>query len=68
MATPNGARPQGARPRRRPWQRRLFGALGVVWFVIGLAVGLTSGNWTVAALWFGLAAMELALWFMAGRR
>jgi peptidoglycan/LPS O-acetylase OafA/YrhL len=68
VATPNGARPPGRRPNRRRWQRRLFGALGVVWLVIALVVGLALGRWTVAGLWFGLAAMELVLWFMAGRR
>ena len=73
MALPNGARPDGARPpsrslRRRKWQRWLFGVLGVAWVGIGVGIGVASGRWTVAALWFGLAAMELALWIMAGRR
>jgi hypothetical protein len=40
----------------------------VVWLVVALVVGLRLGAWTVAGLWFGLAAMELTLWFMAGRR
>jgi hypothetical protein len=40
----------------------------VVWLVIALVVGLALGRWSVAGLWFGLAAMELTLWFMAGRR
>jgi hypothetical protein len=35
---------------------------------IGLLVGVGFGQWTVAGLWFALAAMELALWVMAGRR
>jgi peptidoglycan/LPS O-acetylase OafA/YrhL len=56
------------RPGRRRWQRRLFGALGVVWLVLGLVIGLVLARWTVAALWFALAAMELVLWIMAGRR
>jgi peptidoglycan/LPS O-acetylase OafA/YrhL len=68
VASLNGAPASGTRLKRRRWQRRLFGALGVVWLVIALVVGLALGRWTVAGLWFGLAAMELALWFMAGRR
>jgi hypothetical protein len=68
VATPNGAQPPGGQPKRRRWQRRLFGALGVVWLIIALVAGLALGTWTVAGLWFGLAAMELSLWFMAGRR
>jgi hypothetical protein len=40
----------------------------VAWIVIGVSTGLVAGNWTVAGLWFALAAMELVLWIMAGRR
>lgn len=65
---PPGTTKPPARQRRRRWQRWLFGALGVVWLVIGVSIGLAAGNWTVAALWFALAAMELVLWIMAGRR
>ncbi|HWC36883.1 MAG TPA: hypothetical protein VG476_00060 [Acidimicrobiales bacterium] len=68
MATPDGARPPGRSLRRRRWQRWLFGVLGVAWLIVGVSVGLVAGNWTVAALWFALAAMELVLWIMAGRR
>jgi hypothetical protein len=39
-----------------------------VWLVLGLVIGLVLARWTVAALWFALAAMELVLWIMAGRR
>jgi len=68
VVTHDGQPPSNRSIRRRRWQRRLFGALGAVWLVIGLVVGLALDRWTVAALWFGLAAMELALWIMAGRR
>ncbi|TMM14625.1 MAG: hypothetical protein E6G01_12310 [Actinobacteria bacterium] len=68
MVSPNGPQAPGRRQRRRRWQRWLFGLLGVAWLVIGLVVGFALDRWTVAALWFGLAAMELALWIMAGRR
>lgn len=80
MATPDGdgrqpgaAKPPASWPARksrdrRRWQRWLFGLLGVAWLVIGLVIGFAVGNWTVAALWLGLAAMELVLWIMAGRR
>ncbi len=64
---PPGAKPS-ATQRRRRWQRWLFGVLGVAWMVIGVSTGLVAGNWTVAGLWFALAAMELVLWIMAGRR
>jgi hypothetical protein len=40
----------------------------VAWLVIGVSIGLVAGNWTVGALWLALAAMELVLWIMAGRR
>jgi hypothetical protein len=67
-----GAPPGTAKPpvtqRRRRWQRWLFGLLGVAWLIVGVSVGVVAGNWTVAALWFALAAMELVLWIMAGRR
>ena len=54
--------------KRHRRQRWLFGTLGVAFLVIGLLVGVLVPNWTVAALFLGLTAMELILWFMAGRR
>ena len=68
VAVPDGPPPPSRTLRRRRAQRWLFGALGVAWLVIGLVVGFDLGRWTVAALWLGLAAMELVLWVMAGRR
>jgi peptidoglycan/LPS O-acetylase OafA/YrhL len=68
MATTDGARPPSKALKRRRWQRWLFGLLGVAWLIIGLVVGAAVGNWTVAALWLALSAMELVLWIMAGRR
>jgi hypothetical protein len=54
--------------KRHRRQRWLFGTLAATFLVIGLLVGVLVPNWTVAALFFGLSAMELMLWFMAGRR
>jgi peptidoglycan/LPS O-acetylase OafA/YrhL len=68
VATTDGARPPRNALKRRRWQRWLFGLLGVAWLIIGLVVGAAVGNWTVAALWLALSAMELVLWIMAGRR